>query len=70
MLFLVFQVVYSEDQSTDIKKKDMEASTACSKEDIVGRNWLIRFINSQVILGWELVLNFIPLDLIFDQTGC
>lgn len=40
--------MYSEDQSTDIKKKDMEAITACSKEDIIGKNWLIRFINSQV----------------------
>ena len=44
------QIVYSEDQSTDIKKKDMEAITACSKEDIIGRNWLIRFINSQMLL--------------------
>jgi len=28
----------------------MEAITACSKEDIIGRNWLIRVINSQMLL--------------------
>jgi hypothetical protein len=28
----------------------MEAITACSMDDKIGRNWLIRFINSQMLL--------------------
>ena len=32
------------------KKKDMEAMTACKKDDVLCRNWLIRFVNSQMLL--------------------
>ncbi len=46
-------IVYSEDNSNDTKKNDMEAMAACSKDDILFRNWLIRFINSQMLLKGE-----------------
>lgn len=34
----------------DNKKKDMEAMTACKLDDVLMRNWLIRFVNSQMLL--------------------
>ena len=43
-------IVYSEDQSSDTKKKEMEAITACNKNDVVYKQWVIRFLNSQVLL--------------------
>ena len=43
-------IVYSEDGSGGIKTNDMEAKAACNKEDVLYRNWLIRFINSQMLL--------------------
>ena len=43
-------IVYSEDNSNDTKKNDMEAMAACTKDDVLFRNWLIRFINSQMLL--------------------
>ena len=43
-------IVYSEDNSSGIKKNDMEAMAACTKDDVLFRNWLIRFINSQMLL--------------------
>jgi hypothetical protein len=43
-------IVYSEDKSTDTKKHDMEAMAACTKDDVLFRNWLIRFVNSQMLL--------------------
>ena len=43
-------IVYSEDKSNDTKKNDMEAMAACTKDDVLFRNWLIRFINSQMLM--------------------
>lgn len=44
-------VVYSEDQvMTESKIKDMEAKIACTKDDVLCRSWLIRFVNSQMLL--------------------
>ena len=43
-------IVYSEDNSNDTKKNEMEAMAACTKDDVLFRNWLIRFINSQMLL--------------------
>ena len=43
-------IVYSEDNSKDTIKDDMEAMAACTKDDVLFRNWLIRFINSQMLL--------------------
>ncbi|CAB4069457.1 unnamed protein product [Lepeophtheirus salmonis] len=43
-------IVYSEDQSSDTKKKDMEAMLACSQNDTYHRRWNIKFINSQMLL--------------------
>ena len=49
-------IVYSEDNSSGIKKNDMEAMAACTKDDVLFRNWLIRFINSQMLLKGLIVL--------------
>ena len=35
---------------TDNKKKEMEAMSACKKDDVLCRSWLIRFVNSQMLL--------------------
>ena len=43
-------IVYSEDNSSDTKKSEMEAMAACTKDDVLFRNWLIRFVNSQMLL--------------------
>ena len=43
-------IVYSEDNSNDTKKNEMEAMAACTKDDVLFRNWLIRFVNSQMLL--------------------
>lgn len=48
-------IVYSEDKSNDTKKDDMEAMAACTKEDVLIRNWLIRFINSQMLLKGQFI---------------
>ena len=43
-------IVYSEDNSNETKKNEMEAMAACTKDDVLFRNWLIRFVNSQMLL--------------------
>ena len=47
-------IVYSEDNSSDTKKNEMEAMAACTKDDVLFRNWVIRFINSQMLLKGKL----------------
>ena len=33
-----------------VLKNEMEAMAACTKDDVLFRNWLIRFVNSQMLL--------------------
>ena len=45
-------IVYSEDHYTSVtdKKKELDAMSACQKDDVVFTNWSISFINSQMLL--------------------
>jgi hypothetical protein len=46
-----FSTVYSEDQQyTRAKDQDLEAKKACSKDDALRRNWVVKFVNCQMLL--------------------
>ena len=60
-------IVYSEDKSNDTKKNDMEAMAACTKDDVLFRNWLIRFINSQMLMKGK-KLKFFYLHSIYENS--
>ena len=45
-----FTTVYSEDQSTNIKEMELEAKSACKKEDVVHKSWHIKFVDCQMLL--------------------
>ena len=60
-------IVYSEDKSNDTKKNDMEAMAACTKDDVLFRNWLIRFINSQMLMKGK-KLKFFYLQSIYENS--
>ena len=61
-------IVYSEDKSNDTKKNDMEAMAACTKDDVLFRNWLIRFINSQMLMKGK-KLKFFYLHSIYEKLN-
>eukprot|EP00095_Tigriopus_kingsejongensis_P007219 maker-scaffold1825_size27015-snap-gene-0.8 protein:Tk07219 transcript:maker-scaffold1825_size27015-snap-gene-0.8-mRNA-1 annotation:"upf0378 protein kiaa0100-like" len=42
--------VYSDDQFVNAKEKELDAKTACTKGDVQQREWVIKFINCQMLL--------------------